>query len=341
MSKIICEICGTAYPETSTQCPICGYVRSAEVAAVSADDSTAGNSQYTYVKGGRFSKANVKKRNRAQQKAASSGAAAAAVNTNRQRDEKPKKGKKNIGFILISIILLLLILAAVVFLIFRFFLPELPDSAPQQDPPTQQQTDPTDNVIACSGITLDIDEVTLKEAGEARMIYATATPANTTDSVEFKSSDETVVAVTQSGKITAVGPGEAKIIVTCGAFQAECKVVCDIQPETEPTTEPTEETTEPTEETAEPTEEATTEPTIVLEKSMFNTKVFDVMLFSKGEKWTYYSGDIDASLITWTSDNPNIAKIENGVVTAVGKGTTKVHAEYNGVTITCIVRCNF
>lgn len=339
MSKIICEICGTAYPETSTQCPICGYVRSAEVAAVSADDSTAGNSQYTYVKGGRFSKANVKKRNRAQQKAASSGATAAAANTNRQRDEKPKKGKKNIGFILISIILLLMILAAVVFLIFRFFLPELPESSPQQDTPTQQQSDPTDNVIACSGISLDVEEVKLTEAGEARMIYATATPANTTDTVEFKSSDESVVAVTQSGKITAVGPGEAKIIVTCGAFQAECKVVCDIQPETEPTTEPTEETTEPTEETTEPTEETTQEPTIVLEQSMFNRKDF-TMLF-KGEKWTLYVGEIDASLITWTSDNPNIAKIENGVVTAVGKGTTKVHAEYNGVTITCIVRCNF
>ena len=25
MSKIICEICGTSYPDTAECCPICGY----------------------------------------------------------------------------------------------------------------------------------------------------------------------------------------------------------------------------------------------------------------------------------------------------------------------------
>ena len=30
MNKIICDVCGTAYPETSSQCPICGFARTAE-----------------------------------------------------------------------------------------------------------------------------------------------------------------------------------------------------------------------------------------------------------------------------------------------------------------------
>ena len=27
MSKIICEVCGTSYPSSAAQCPICGCVR--------------------------------------------------------------------------------------------------------------------------------------------------------------------------------------------------------------------------------------------------------------------------------------------------------------------------
>ena len=29
MSKIICDVCGTRYPETAEQCPICGHIRTA------------------------------------------------------------------------------------------------------------------------------------------------------------------------------------------------------------------------------------------------------------------------------------------------------------------------
>ena len=27
MSKIICDVCGTRYPDTAEQCPICGHIR--------------------------------------------------------------------------------------------------------------------------------------------------------------------------------------------------------------------------------------------------------------------------------------------------------------------------
>ena len=29
MSKIICDVCGTRYPDTAEQCPICGHIRAA------------------------------------------------------------------------------------------------------------------------------------------------------------------------------------------------------------------------------------------------------------------------------------------------------------------------
>lgn len=336
MSKIICEICGTAYPETSTQCPICGYVRSVEAAAVAAPETAEENSgSYTYVKGGRFSKSNVKKRNRANQKPENAKTAGTAAAANRMRETQPKKKKKNVGFIVVSIILLLLVLAFVLFLVYKLFLPALPE-VPPEEPSSSQQTDPEETVISCTGITLDATEVTLTEIGAARMIYATPAPADTTDTLVFASSDESVVTVTDTGKLVAIGPGEAAVTVTCGDIQVSCTVICQI--ETEPD-EPTDETTEATEEPTDETTEATEEPTISLENFKFYSS--DITFKRRGEWCKLYVGDIDVSLITWTSDNESVATIKDGVVTAIGKGTTKVRAEINGVEITCIVRCNF
>ena len=64
MSKIICDVCGTSYPETVNQCPICGCVRSVDVRAVAVAEEeeiqSAAAGSYNFVKGGRFSKSNVK-----------------------------------------------------------------------------------------------------------------------------------------------------------------------------------------------------------------------------------------------------------------------------------------
>ena len=66
MSKIICDICGTSYPENAKQCPICGCVRPGDVQRVTNEVANEGNvsTGYTHVKGGRFSKSNVKRRTR-------------------------------------------------------------------------------------------------------------------------------------------------------------------------------------------------------------------------------------------------------------------------------------
>ena len=65
MSKIICDVCGTSYPETASQCPICGCARPVD-AGVTAGESVLSEmneeSTYNFVKGGRFSKKNVRRR---------------------------------------------------------------------------------------------------------------------------------------------------------------------------------------------------------------------------------------------------------------------------------------
>lgn len=68
MEKVICDVCGTDYPETAAQCPICGCARG-DGGQTSAGNTTAEERPaYTYTKGGRFSKSNVRKRLKAAQK---------------------------------------------------------------------------------------------------------------------------------------------------------------------------------------------------------------------------------------------------------------------------------
>lgn len=66
MNKVICDICGTTYPETAEQCPICGFARdmgTAPAAAMPVEELTQAMPVRQQVKGGRFSAANVRKRN--------------------------------------------------------------------------------------------------------------------------------------------------------------------------------------------------------------------------------------------------------------------------------------
>lgn len=319
MSKIICDVCGTAYPETSTQCPICGYVRPARTSgAAGKTGNDSGERTYTYVKGGRFSKANVKKRNRANQVTENQKTAPSAAS---RRREPPKK-KSNTGLVVTAIILLLAIVAVVIYLALKLFWPVLPPETDPTDDPANAQTQPSDTSVKCDDINLDVTVVRLSEIGEARMLDAEPVPANTTDTVTYVSSDESVATVNANGKIVAVGPGEATITVICGDVQKICQVVCEIEIPTE-----------------DPTEESTEGPTISLEDFRLNRE--DITFSFQGEKWKLYSGDIDVSLITWTSDNESVAYIVNGVVEAVGVGTTTVHGEINGVKVSCIIRCSF
>ena len=63
MNKIICDVCGTDYPETAAQCPICGCASAG--ALTSAGNEAADTDEraaHAPVSGGRYSKANVRKR---------------------------------------------------------------------------------------------------------------------------------------------------------------------------------------------------------------------------------------------------------------------------------------
>lgn len=323
MSKVICDVCGTSYPETATQCPICGSVRPADAQGVSGDGNDAsGAGTYNYVKGGRFSKANVRKRNKANQQADTHEEEPSA-----DAQEEAEEAKSGKGLVITAVILLLAIVAVVIYIALRFFQPFLPDTNEPKDTEASTGGETTELTVPCEAITLHEYEITLTNgAGSAVMLYATPTPADTTDVITYSSSDESVATVSDNGKITAVAPGEAVITVACGEISAQCTVVCDFELPTEDTTEET------TEETTEDT--TASDETLSLNRS-------DITFSSKGSTWMIYSGKIAKNLITWSSDDETVATIKNGTVTAVGSGMTKVYAEYNGQKVSCIIRCVF
>ncbi len=62
-----------------------------------------------------------------------------------------------------------------------------------------------------------------------------------------------------------------------------------------------------------------------------------ITLLEVGQCMTLYSGDLET--VTWGSEDPAVATVAEGVVTAVDVGSTTVWGEYNGVRASCNVIC--
>ena len=92
---------------------------------------------------------------------------------------------------------------------------------------------------------------------------------------------------------------------------------------------------EPTQAETEPTE---TEP---VPQNKIRLNRMDITFTYAGEPWMLYSGDVDKSLVSFTSGDTSVATFENGRVVAVGNGTTTVYASYGDEKVSCIIRCNF
>lgn len=316
MNKVICNLCGTSYPENAPQCPICGQVRSTEEIS-----ENTGSGTYTYVKGGRFSKANVKKRNRA------SGTVSEPV----VKEANERNTKKNSGLIVIMIVLLLAIVLVLGYIAVQLFVPDgllsIPadkPSAVQQEPsslPELESTEPSastepatsESDLKCKSISLNTAQIELDTIGATAKLTVKPEPADTTDQLLFSSSDPSVAAVSTDGTVTAIGSGSAVITVTCGSARAECSITCEIPGET----------TAPENEAA------------------FSLNRKEITFNQEGQSWLVYDGDIAIENILWISDDSDVATIENGRISAVGNGDTTVYGIYDDQTVSCIIHCDF
>ncbi len=206
MSKVICDVCGTSYPEASTQCPICGCVRPADSIAVTYNEQDAGG--YNYVKGGRFSKSNVRKR-------ANSGSTVSG-------NQKNNINKRIIGLAIVLLCLVVIVTLLVVFIVRTF------DDSKNND---SDQKIPDE--IACTGLNLSQLDCTMSKIGDEIILDAIPQPADTSDAIVFECSESSVVNIEpvsdRSYKVICVGPGKADIKVSCGSFTVSCRITSNAE----------------------------------------------------------------------------------------------------------------
>ena len=164
-----------------------------------------------------------------------------------------------------------------------------------------------DRQVSATSASLDQTVLTLNK-GASGQLTLTVTPEDFTDEVVWKSSDTAVVTVSDTGLVKAVGVGTATIKVSVGKASASCKVTV-LQPVT----------------------------SISLNRSSLTMEATDTFQLQA----SVYPSNAADQRVQWTSSDPAVASVdENGLVTALKKGTATVTAaalDGSGVTRTCQV----
>ncbi len=323
MSKVICDVCGTTYPETASVCPICGCAKNTTEQTAADSSQNTESAAYAPVKGGRFSKSNVRRRNKTVRESRRSSG----------NEDPQDDGAVNKGLVAVVLILLLAIVAVLGYIGVRFLLPG-DNTEPSgtgttqgtEDPAPSDNTGPSgDSDKACTEIKLSATTVELTQEGMVWMLSVELTPKDTTDKVTFASADPKVATVDDNGKITAVGGGETVITVTCGEITATCNVKCSFG--NVPTTEPT------------------VPPVSVPAGFKLTLKYGDITISEKYPDPVALFRDteqVKATDITWSVDDPGVAAVnEKGVVSPVGKGNTTVRATFGDQTASCKIVVSF
>ncbi|WP_337927444.1 Ig-like domain-containing protein [Anaerotignum lactatifermentans] len=162
--------------------------------------------------------------------------------------------------------------------------------------------------IGVTSVTLDKTDLTLDVNGTAKLT-ATVNPNDATNkTVTWKSDNEGVAIVDNNGNVTAKAAGTATITATADGKSASCKVTVNGQ-------------------TTVPVASVELNQT-TLELKAGNTATLTAIVNPEGAT---------DKTVTWTSDNPEVATVEGGTVTAKAEGTAIITAKAGDKTATCTV----
>ena len=149
----------------------------------------------------------------------------------------------------------------------------------------------TNREVNASKVELNESQITLNK-GDTYNLIMSVTPDDFTDAVTWKSTDTDVVTVTETGVIKAVGTGTATIKLTVGNVSASCLITV-LQPVT----------------------------SISLDRSSLSLDSADNYQLSA----YIYPSTASNKNVVWESSDPSVATVDdNGMVTALKKGTTKI-----------------
>ena len=208
--EITCRHCGNKYSAIHSRCPSCGTPRkqtaSRAPAAAGGDEPAAGA---------------------APRRTASGGKTTPLFNSNTKWQ------------FIFGCILVVLVIVAVIILISASLGPaskpvETPEPTVEVTPPPTPTPTPTptpEPTIPVTSVSITflgspLKEFTQRIGADPLQLKADVYPveAVTTAKLEWRSSDESIIKVDDTGLVTAVGPGWAEIIAECGGVAASCKV---------------------------------------------------------------------------------------------------------------------
>ena len=179
---------------------------------------------------------------------------------------------------------------------------------------SDSQTFITNNTIPALSLSLDLDSAELA-AGQSLKLTASVYPANTTDEIEWTTSDPSIASVKPNGIVTAVGTGEAIITATAGSVSDSCIVTVTAPPVAYP---------------------------VKINKSALklvitdNVKAPSATLSAQKPKYI--------KSVVWYSDDPEVATVDSkGKVTGHKNGTANIYCKFaNGETVSepCVVYVN-
>ena len=179
-------------------------------------------------------------------------------------------------------------------------------SHPQQPQPQEPQNVPVQS------ITVTPTSITAKVGEGPIQLTATVLPANATNkTVTWISKNEQVVKVDSSGKVTIIGVGETAIEAKAGekTFTVQVKIEAQSQPQ-------------------QPQPQQPQNPKVLVESLSLS---FAELSLKVGEAKDLPSVTVTPSnatdqAITWISNKPEVAKVENGKVVGVSSGTVQIIA---------------
>lgn len=334
-----CEFCGTEYDRTLSKCPLCGKSNGTDAEAALEEQEA-------------LVAAEAMQEERPRRRVTSTGGARLAPKGQKKKPERTPKGL----WLVICIVLGAAVLAGFMYFLYIMGLFAKQDAViqeqenlPEYNYEEQQPSVPVDGVetdemeenetqtpvlpdlVTCTGLTISQDEVIIDELGGRLFLTAVARPSDCEEPIEFASSDDSVVTVNENGLITATGPGDAQIIVSCGSQVKFCIVHCEFEVDEPEQDEEIEETTPDEEEEGE--DKPADPPSL--------NKV-DFTLFYPGEEAELTVKNVpEGAAVSYVSSNAAVASVSStGTVTAEGNGTATITVTVGDVKLTCIVRCN-
>ena len=158
--------------------------------------------------------------------------------------------------------------------------------------------------IVVEEISFNKTSVSLK-VGETVTLTATVKPDNATDKTVTWSTSDASVATVNDGVVTAKKVGTATITAKAGDKSATCEITVVATPVT----------------------------AVTLNKTSVSLKAGETVTLTA----TVKPDDATDKTVTWGSSDESVAKVENGIVTAIGKGLSTITAKAGDTSATCMV----